>query len=420
MRRTASGRVALAVGAALTMAAGCTDRIPTLVDADRIPPGLAPTTIEYILETDAFFTSGTSVRGPTTIEDAQYFVVAGKFGGVLDAHVLAGFSLFPDSIDYSESDGTFGWVEGIVRSTVVDSLASDPELDFYLWLVEEPFDATATWENAISGPDSIVPWSQPGGPRVELLGIEHWSRSDTTAAADSLAWSIPTGLIARLAEEDVTPGFLVTMEGSGGQARIAPLSVDYRVTPFPAQDTILDFSLTPVVRRLLISEPPPPLPADAWSVGGLTSDWTLLRMTLPSVLPGCPTGDCPSVPATGVVLNRVDLLMEPVPVANGFRPVGPAPVSVRRVFDPQFGLQAPLGPVVSGYSVPAEGFFVPGGPEADFIITAAVAEALVAGKNDFGLALTMEPEASELSYAWFGRNPRLRFVYTLRKSPELP
>jgi hypothetical protein len=112
--------------------------------------------------------------------------------------------------------------------------------------------------------------------------------------------------------------------------------------------------------------------------------------------------------------------MEPVPVANGFRPVGPAPVSVRRVFDPQFGLQAPLGPVVSGYSVPAEGFFVPGGPEADFIITGAVAEALVAGKNDFGLALTMEPEASELSYAWFGRNPRLRFVYTLRKSPELP
>ncbi len=420
MRRIVSGRVGLVLGAGFAVAAGCTDRLPTLTDADRIPPGLVPTTIEYILETDAFLTEGFSVRGPTGIEDVDRLLVAGQFDDVLDSHVIARFGEFPDSIDYEESDGTFDWVEVNILSTVIDSLASQPELDFYLWLVDQPFDSTANWLNATNGPDSIVPWSEPGGTRGQLLGVHSWTRADTTVSGDSLFWSLPLSLVRDFVEQDVEPGFLVTLEGGGGQAQITPLTVDLKVAPLPALDTILDLTVASRFQKLMISEAAPPLPANAWSVGGFTSDRTLLRMTIPPVVPGCVDGSCPPVPTTEVVLNRVDLFLEPVPMANGFRPVATVPISIRRRFDPELGEQAPLGPVVSGTGVPPAGFETPNAPDAGFIITAVVAEALAAGDFDFGLALTMEPEASEVWYAWFDRNPRLRFVYTLRQRPELP
>ena len=36
------------------LALACTDRLPTLTDADRLSPDLVPTTIEIVLEAGAF------------------------------------------------------------------------------------------------------------------------------------------------------------------------------------------------------------------------------------------------------------------------------------------------------------------------------------------------------------------------------
>ncbi|MDR0786397.1 MAG: hypothetical protein LBG44_00775 [Gemmatimonadota bacterium] len=425
MRRIIRGQVALVLGAGLAIATGCSDQLPTLTDSDRIPSGIKPVTIEYFLDAADFLVSGLSVRGNTDISNTNFAIVAENFDGALSAHVVTKFEVPPDS--HSSSllpSGTFQWLEATLRTTVVDSLTSDPAMVFSLWVVDEDFNSSVTWENAINDSVPAVPWSQPGGPTTRLVGTTDWVRKepeDTTSTRNDLVWYVNTSILQDFAERDVQPGFMITA-GDGTQTRLGSISLSYLVQPLPETeaDTMMTYSLAQVFRRTIISEPAPPLPANAWSVGGISSDQTLLRFKLPLELPGCATGSCPSIPVSAVSLNRVDLLLEPFPVANGFRPVGPLPITVRLRYSPDLGAQAALGRIVSGLAAPAEGFATGTGKEHDFIITAAVANALSTRDTDFGLALTIEPDASQLSYAWYSRTPRLRFVYTLRQSPELP
>lgn len=420
MRRISRGRfgLALALGTVLTAVAGCSDQLPTIVDSGRFPPGLEPVTIEYVLDASEYLTSTLTLRGDTDIFDSSDLVLASQFDGVLDSNVLTKFAAFPDTILFPGSDdGAFELFSAEFRSVVLDSVTSVSAANFYLWTIPQDWDSTATWTEASSSPTS-VPWQEPGGTRGDLVAVATWERADTTVSGDSLVWVLGPGFLA-MVEAMENPSFIVTVDEPNIRTQIRPLTLQLSLIPLVAPDTILTRNVASVHQAYIISEGPPPLP-NLLSAGGITSDRSLLRMMLPDMLPGCPNGSCPMVPATDVVLNRVDLVVDPAPVTGGFRPLGPSTVYARQLFEPELGAQAPLGPVVSAAVIPPERFVPDGTAPVSFIITGPVGQALVNGELDFGLALVVEPEASQFSYAWFSLNPRLRFIYTLRQTPELP
>jgi hypothetical protein len=441
MRRILRGRSALAIVAGLIIAPACTDRMPTFADADRLPTALEPVTIEFTLQSGDFLTDVFVVRGTTDVTDSDDLVVALDFDG-LDAHVLAEFSSFPDTIVFTGSEERgFSYVGGEVRSAISDSLAASAStLTFYLWEVAEEWDATVTWTEAVGAPESR-PWQEPGGTRGELLSAVTWTRADTTAAGDSLVWALSPEIL-EMVSENPSPSFMVTMEEEAARAEITPLSVRLMVTPEGNPDTVLTRVVAPV-RQTFIYSREEPAPADLLRVGGLTSDRSLLRMQLPDVLPGCLDGACPPVATSEVTLNRVDLVLDPEPVTLGFRPVAPITIIARRLFEPELGPQAPLGDVISATDTITAGRFISGGgAPVTLVVTRIVGQALAAREAEIrscqerlgsagcqaledkeieiGVALLVEPEASTFWFAWFDRTPRLRFIYTLRQTPGLP
>jgi len=421
MRRILPRDLFRLVTLALLTATGCTDRLPTLADSDRLPADLIPTTLEYVLDTADFLTEAQSLRGTTNVTNSNDLVVARAFDDSLFANVLAEFPALPDTIWFNGSvEVSFTVTEARFVSAISDTLAASlGDLNFFLWTISEPWDTTATWEQAESFPNGRD-WQEPGGTRGDLLGVASWSRISSEAGADSLAWVLSPQTYASLVQNR-PEGLMVTIEDESARAEIEPVAIRLTIVPFSTPDTTITRTIFPQHQTFVLT-PDPPEPVDVLRVGGLTSDRTLLRLHLPTELPGCAQGApvCAPIAVTDVSLNRVDLVFDPVPVTGGFRPTDPVQVTVRRRFEPDLGLLAPLGAAFSGVNVRSDQFEFPGGAPVHFIVTAAVGEALANGNTDLGLALSVEPEASTIAYAWLNRNPRLRFIYTLPQLPQLP
>ena len=81
---------------------------------------------------------------------------------------------------------------------------------------------------------------------------------------------------------------------------------------------------------------------------------------------------------------------------------------------------APLATLVDFLDIPGERFLASNQDSVVINITAAVAAAIAAGKTEVGIALLTDPEASSFGYAWYDANPRLRFLYTLPPTVDLP
>jgi hypothetical protein len=120
------------------------------------------------------------------------------------------------------------------------------------------------------------------------------------------------------------------------------------------------------------------------------------------------------------VLNRVALLLDPVPVTQGFRPLGASRVVIRRLLEPELGERAPLGPIVAVETISADAFVAPAGGPVSLAISGAVADALARNRAEVALALQVEPIGTEFGFTWYQPNPRLRFTYTLPQRPRLP
>lgn len=418
---------ALAVFAALAFVA-CGEQIPTLTDADRIPADLIPVTLEHVLGPEEFLLYAIGVRGETDLDDAPGLIVAQDFDGSLNAHSLLKWRPLPDTITFNGPTVDFFFEGAQVRSSVPDTLAvSADQLDFYLWRVTQPWDSTVTWTEAMSDPVS-VPWEEPGGTRGELLGIAQWSREADDASADSLVWTLSGNVLDELAAEE-NPSLMVTLEDANTFAEIGPVDFVFTVRVLEDPDTAIVRTLQRVDQRFIMDQDPPE--PDVLRVGGVTSDRSLLHMRLPPTLPGCESGACDPVPLESVTLNRVVLELDPLPVTGGFRPIQNFPIFVRQLLQPELRERAPLGPLIGqlrttggdAFSIqmaPPE-LFLPGNADrSDLRITPLVTNAVQRAESEIGLALVVQPEASLFSYAWFGRTPTLRFVYTLRDPLEIP
>jgi hypothetical protein len=403
---------------------GCDDQLPTFTGGGRFPDGAIPPTLERIFQADEFLLDVGVFTGQTSRNDASYLLVANDFDDSLSAHVLAGFT-FPDTIDINGvlSDNFEYTDSSRVTITIPDTLAaSNSSLSFELYTLAEPWDSVdVSWEYAVDRPGEQVPWSTPGGTTAELIGAVTWTRAAEGPAGDVVTWEdIPGETIARLASGE-THGLMVVLETEFSQALISDVGLEASIIAESHPDTVVMRTITSTGQNFIYT-PQPSAPDDLLRVGGITSDRSLLRLQLGNLLPSCPTPDpgCADLPPDEFSLNRVELLLEPVPVPNGFRPVAPLRLSGWRAVELDLWERSPLASLVDILELPGERFTADGTEPVALDLTLAVSSALSRGDSEFGIVLLVEPEASTFSYGWFGMNPRLRFVYTVPPTPRLP
>lgn len=428
MRRTtwASG---LAILLGLGAVGACTDRLPTLSDPDRFPGGTVPTTLDFTLGPGDFLIDYRIDPGVTGVGDVPNHTVAEAFEGSLHAHLLAEFATFPDTITIgSDRYADFTYLGGELISVIPGDIpASHDNVTLSLWEIAQEWDPeTATWQNAAEDEGGAVQWATPGGTRGQLLGMANWVRPDTATAVDTLAWELSGAAVRRLADDEAR-GLMITVDTDGARMEIPGILLRTNIRPTVDSDTVVTRDLVASGQTFAFT-PEPPAPGERMSVGGIRSDRTTLHLNFDLALPGCapPDGEmgppCAAVGLDEVSLNRVELLLDPVPVASGFRPVAPVMLRVRRVLEPELGPLAPLGPLVDGGGVLIdEELFTPTGEgPAAIPLNAAVALVLEGESREIAIALLVEPEASNFGFSWFDLNPRLRFVYTLPQTPSLP
>lgn len=404
-----------AAALALLAGAACEDELPTAGGDEQF--AVLPTTIEVLLPASEFLLGDTVYRGFADPSVAPYLLVANAFDASLQAHALARITGFPDTITFNaQPDTAFRYVSGRV-TTVIDDDASTPGVPVVLrlYLLDQPWDsASVSWERA----SATTPWRVPGGTPGRLLSEITWSPADTSAAADSVRWQIDSLAVRSLARDD-SPGLLVTSGSPGTRVQFTGLTLQATIRPSARADT----TVTQTVfggHQTFVFTPAPPTRPGILSVGGATGERSVLRLNLARSVPTCPpgSGSCPTVPLRQVTLNRATLLLDPVAVPGGFRPLGTAPVSIRRLLEPELGRRAPLGEVLAGDTVPAASFLTPSGPVA-FDVTSTV-NAYSRDAAGVTIALLGAPEGGSFGYAWFTDAPRLRLVYTLPLTPSLP
>lgn len=410
----------------LAMTAGCADDLPTAGGEDRFPGGVTPTTIEVLLTRDDIVVADSVYDGFADPIRTSYLIAAEDFDGALDAHVLARFPNLPGRVTYtadgtSRTDSVYTLVGAEVRA-VVDTAATATvggTATLRIWSLEQSWDSTAvTWEMA--APDTA--WRVPGGTRGELLAEATWARGDTVAA-DTVVWQLDSLAISRVTAAGAH-GLMVTSADPGSRVRLGRLSMTLMVRPESTPDTTVTAKVTGGGAQNFIFTPPPPQAAGVYRVGGITAARTVLRLDLGLRVPGCadPAAepDCPTVLLDDVTINRAELVLTPMAVPSGFRPLRVSPMLVRRVVEPELGRLSPLGQALVSDTISAALFTGVDPAPVRLNLTTAVRTVVGTESRELDLALLGESVGGQFGYQWYVAEPVLRVMYTLPNIPRLP
>lgn len=425
MRSISRVRRALYGALALTTLAGCEDELPTLSGTDRFPPGTSPTTIEVVVPAAEFLAETTSFGGFTRRVDAPFLLVANDFDGALDAHTLGRFGSFPDTIMLGSDAVPAFTYAGARFAAAVDSAASTTAAPVRVQLYElvQDWDSTSvTWQHADSDASPPTPWLQPGGTRGELLAEALWVPADTAVAADTLVWTVGTAAAARLAAPN-HPGVLIRTSTPGARIELESLGLRVDLVPSTRPDTTVSRTVSRA-GETFVFDPPAPTGTDVFRVGGPESERVVLALDLSEGVPACrdplATPACGQVPLRDVILNRATLVLEPVPVPGGFRPLTPTPLVVRRVLEPALGRNASLGEALALDSIPLSAFGGAGSAATiDLQLTSSIRNVAATETGTTSVVLIAEGEGERFGTAWFRDSPRLRLIYTLPLPPRL-
>jgi hypothetical protein len=426
-------------------ATGCRDELPTAAGTGLFPGGTLLTSLVVELPADEFLRDVRHFVDFTTARDVPYNLVANQFDGALTARTLFRPEGFPASVTYTGAGGSVTDTEFVYSTgevlTNVDSLASrvTGSVTLSLRLVNQPWDAnTATWSVASDAEGVQTPWLQPGGSPGSEIARTTWAPGDTVLR-DTVRWQVDSLAVARMAADDFA-GLIVIAEGGPSRVQIAGFTLRTGVRPASAPDTVIPQTI-PGGPSTFIFTPAAPAPAGQWTVGGVASARTVLRVALPERVRGCPPGTpagtpCPEIRLRDVVLNDVSLQLRPVAITDGFRPLVPIGVRLRTLAEPELGRWAPLGPPALGRQVAgfpplfAEAqiatdlFVTPGDTVVNLILTdhfrATLAADTAVAQVSTAFALLAEPEGATFGQARFQATPRLRIVFTLPVQPTSP
>jgi hypothetical protein len=442
LRRFSLGR-ALACATLLSLpAVACTDDPPTAIGGDLFPGNL-PSTFQVVLPADSFFQQLGSFSGFSDAGDVSYQLVANRFDGGLQANTLVSLAAFPTSFNYtqggtarSDTLATLGRGSLVARLDTVASTSAGP-IQLQLWEVGQAWDPpTVSWTMAVDTAGNRVRWTQPGGSRAALLSSVSLG-AGARATGDSVVFALDSLTVQRIARPGF-PGLLITATGAQGRVQIQGGGIQLRTGAHPrsaSPDTVLAVNVSPAATAFVFDPDQPSPPAGVIQAGGIRSARTLLRVNVPRTLPVCQGGTCTRVATRDVTLNEVSLLLTPAAVPGGFRPVGPVPVALRRVAEPELGRRAPLGQVVneiigldaSTRPVYGGARFAPSDSVLAIPLTSFTSNLVASDTTSFSLALLSDPGtlfgapgALSFGVAWFTPAPRLRIVYTLPARPALP
>lgn len=409
---------------ALLGLAGCTNDVPTATGSDLFPGATEMTSIAILVPADQFLSGDTVYDGYTGVGNAGYLLAANRFDGELDAHALARFGTFPDSVSYTVggtrvTDKTFTYSSGRITA-LIDTVASVPagSVVLRLYALEQPWDSVnVSWTHASDAPAPTVAWATPGGSLGDLIAEATWVRGDTLRR-DSIVWQIDSLAMNRIA----TPGFAglaATAAVPGARVQFSRLALTGSVRPATHPDTTVE--VTPLTSvQTFIFDPPPPQAATAFRAGGFTGARTILRLRLDHQVPSCadPTAGCPLIPLRDVTLNGAQLLLDPLPVPSGFRPTVPQFLQLRRLLEPDLGRKSALSEVLV-QDTAAVVFSGPSGPQTASVNVTNILRAF-ADSSSIDLALMSTTQSASFGVLWFSRSPRLRLIYTLPRTPTLP
>jgi hypothetical protein len=430
--RTLRARALLGLLAVLP-AAACKDTTPTLTGDPFFPGGSRSVTLESILPSSQFLTTVGSFSGYETRGTFSGQVVANQYAGALNAHPLQWY-VIPKRVEFSVNGVTIPDSLYTITSArlvvVVDSLGSVvAPTTLQAYPIAQAYDpSSTTWTLAVDSGAVHTAWTEPGGTKGPLLSSGTWTPH---TAGDSVMLQVDTARLPK-GRPDSIPVLLATA-GAGTRLQLASSLLRLTIKPSNAgRDTTLTVDVTPSPSTFIF-DPQPPAAGATFQAGGILADRTIFKVDLDQQLPGCAPADqpCPTVSMRDVRLNRVSLLLRPLPVPLGFDPLRSLPLELFLVQDPDLGRRAPLvpsrlppfGPVLDSVRV----FQAPGDSVVELPITLeTILRTQTAGDSlKVGFALLGEVTSTTPPLRTFGLGryeptPRLRIVYTLPTRPSLP
>jgi hypothetical protein len=428
------GRFAAAGALALVLAAGaCTEEGPTDVGSGLVAGGELRT-FEVVLESGMFLALDTAFAGYTTPAGIGYQIVAHEFDGVLDAHALTRFVSLPDSQQVAQTGGGTVWDSdlsyiGGQLTAAVDTLRSvaDGQVEVELRRILQPWDpASATWTLAVDSGAISTPWEEPGGTRSGPVSGRAWA-----AGQDSLLLPLDSITAEALAAaSDDEQGLLLSMTGGEGRLRIQNMSLRVDIRPSTRPDTVIRVQV-PVTRRTSVYTPRLAAAASLPRVGGIEAWRAFLRFApdLEDLIVPC--GPADANPACTVrlgdaVLNRAELLLEPVAPPAGFTPTDSVPITASTVLRPPLVplARSPLATVVGVVGAISPTAFRAGADTTVVVDITSFMRPLAAGGQEAAdatpwLALFSPPEGSRFGVGAFSDTPRLRLVLTVATEVQL-
>jgi hypothetical protein len=420
-RRAAVGMLAL------PLMFGCRDELPTATGGDLFPGGVRPSTVELFLEPEQFLLSSTQQTDFASAAAAGYLVVARDFEQELNANALVRFTGFPEAITYTvngalTTEQNFTYEGGQVVTSVIATSSAATATQLRLWELAEPWDTAGVSWTVASGRTSPIQWATPGGTRGAMLAQSVWAPGDTTAAADSVKFTVDAAAVARMR----APGFnglVITSETAGSRVTLSRVMLQTSVRPAAHPDTTIALTVVGGPQTFIYS-PEAQNVAGTIRVGGVTGDRAVLGIDLRQQVPGClnpaTTPNCPTVALRDVTINRASLLLSPIRTPGGLRPLLTPTMRIRRVVEPELGRFAPLGQLLFADSVPAASFASPGAAPVSIDLTGPFLLFNATQVEQLSLALLTEPEGGNFGYLYFTDRPRLRIVYTLPLRPSFP
>jgi hypothetical protein len=337
------------------------------------------------------------------------------------------FTGFPEAITYTvngalTTEQNFTYEGGQVVTSVIATSSAATTTQLRLWELAEPWDTAGVSWTVASGRTSPTQWATPGGTRGAMLAQSVWAPGDTTAAADSVKFTVDAAAVARMK----APGFnglVITSETAGSRVTLSRVMLQTSVRPAAHPDTTIALTVVGGPQTFIYS-PEAQNVAGTIRVGGVTGDRAVLGIDLRQQVPGClnpaTTPNCPTVALRDVTINRASLLLSPIRTPGGLRPLLTPTMRIRRVVEPELGRFAPLGQLLFADSVPAASFASPGAAPVSIDLTGPFLLFNATQVEQLSLALLTEPEGGNFGYLYFTDRPRLRIVYTLPLRPSFP
>ena len=435
-----SSRVRASALLLLAAAPACEDVSPTVASGERIP--IRAETVEVRLPFEAFASELRSHLGFGSAAEVIRPIVASRWAGELDAHLMVRFGGLPATISVlppgatsgAQADTAFHPVRGeVVLRWDTTGVPVTSSFDLEAEAVLTGWDpATATWEFATDTLGGPVSWPEPGGGPTRPLGTFDWA----PAVTDTLTVPLDSATVAEWTDpERPGRGLRVRTTTEGSLLNLSSVVFRVRVRSSVNPDTVVVVDITDGTSTFVYAPEPASAPG-AFRVGGVPAERATFRVELPETVdPGpeaCRRVGCPlPVEPDGILYAALVLHTHPPP-SPAFAPRNAVSLEMRPVLSPARLPRSPLAMPVHEplEAIPPEHFGAGAGSVYEIPMTGflrGVGEARNAGDDGepatVALLVAPEPRGVEV-LSFYGPAtelaPSLRMILNVSGGVVLP